>query len=245
MSAAPITAIEFKGFTPDAMRFFEELADNQNKEWMAANKARYEGSVREPLAALVIALNDRFEREGISLRGDPKRSLFRINRDVRFSADKRPYNDHASAALTRDGDKQSPGVLYMQFSPAGSFAAAGFFRPEADMLHRLREGVVADPKGWKAMTAALDAVGLSLGRDDTLVRPPKGFESADAEIADDLKLKSWTVTRTLSPHGIDSPKLVELLVKFGQEALPLLEFGWSALARASSGSLSGSMADRS
>ena len=129
MSTTQIQAAGFSGFSADALKFFVELSKNQNKEWMAENKDRYKRSVQEPLGELVVALTDHFAAEGIPLRGDPKRSLFRINRDVRFSTDKRPYNVHASAALTRDGDRQAAGVLYMQFQPSASFVAAGFFRP--------------------------------------------------------------------------------------------------------------------
>ena len=148
MSTTQTKAAGISGFAPDAMKFFVELSENQKKEWMADNKDRYRRSVQEPLGNLVVALTSCFAAENIPLRGDPKRSLFRINRDVRFSADKRPYNDHASAALTRDGDRQSAGVLYMQFQPSASFLAAGFFRPDPTILARLRQGLAADPKRW-------------------------------------------------------------------------------------------------
>ena len=229
MNAGPTTvdAEEFAGFPADAMRFLDELADNQNKEWMAANKARYEHSVREPLASLVVALSNRFATAAIPLQGDSKRSLFRLNRDVRFSADKRPYNDHASAALTRDGERQSPGVLYIQLAPSGSFAAAGFFRPDPGSLHRLREALVASPEGWSKMVRGLAKSGLALDRGDTLVRPSKGFEDAPDAVADDLKLKSWTITRPISPDELASSLMLDVLEQFGRDAMPLLQFGFS------------------
>lgn len=231
MSTTQSTATDFSGFAPDAMTFFVELSENQNKEWMADNKKRYRRSVQEPLGNLVVALTDHFAAEGIPLRGDPKRSLFRINRDVRFSADKRPYNDHASAALTREVDRQAAGVLYMQFQPKASFVAAGFFRPDPPVLASLRQGVAADPKRWKGMTELLAAARFKLGQDDTLIRIPKGFEGCPAEIEQDLKLKSWTIMQPLSPDEISSPALVDCVAKFARDALPLLEFGWSALAK--------------
>ena len=131
MSAATDTpdAEEFAGLPADAMRFFSELADNQNKEWMAANKARYERSVREPLASLVVALTNCFSAKGIPLQGDPKRSLFRLNRDVRFSADKRPYNDTPAPLLP-------PGQLALRARRRN--AVAGAFGNQSSL--KMRDG---------------------------------------------------------------------------------------------------------
>jgi uncharacterized protein (DUF2461 family) len=61
--------------------------------------------------------------------GDPKRSLFRINRDVRFSADKSPYKTNASWIWSRDGSKTSPGLIYFPFGADEFLAAAGFYMP--------------------------------------------------------------------------------------------------------------------
>ena len=229
MSGSATEATGFTGFAPQAMQFFRDLEANQNKEWMASHKADYEQFVKRPLETLVVALSDRFASQGVPLSGDPKHSLFRLNRDVRFSADKRPYNDHASAALGRDGDRKLAGLFYLQLAPTGSFAAAGFFRPEPDVLHRLREAMVADRKRWATIAAKLTADGLELDRDDVLVRHPKGFEDAPDSVAEDLKLKSWTIRLPLAAARNSSPELADDLVEFGQSARELLEFGWKAL----------------
>jgi uncharacterized protein (TIGR02453 family) len=77
----------FNGFGPGALPFFHDLGANQTRDWFLANKAVYEGQVRAPLAALVEALAFAFAAHDIPLTGDPKRALFRIHRDVRFSKD--------------------------------------------------------------------------------------------------------------------------------------------------------------
>ena len=81
------------------------------------------------------------------------------------------------------------------------------------------------------MSERLAAAGFRLGQDVTLIRVPKSFEGCPAEIEEDLKLKSWMITRSLSPDEISSSALVDCVTKFARDALPLLEFGWSALAK--------------
>jgi uncharacterized protein (TIGR02453 family) len=221
----------FEGFPDDAFAFFEELSANQDKEWFAGNKPRYQRAVLAPLAALVAGVSNRLAEEGLPLRGDPKRAVFRINRDVRFSANKAPYKTHAGAVLTRDGVKQAMGVLYLHLDPAGSFCAAGFYHPEPPMLQAMRTRLVENPSGWAAVEEKLADHALTMSREDALVRAPKGFEAAPEEVEAALKLKSWIVSRDLSRAAMGKPELVEALVGMARDAEPLLRFGWSALDR--------------
>jgi uncharacterized protein (TIGR02453 family) len=220
----------FEGFPPDALAFFRELSANMDKAWFVANKARYENAVRAPLLALVGSLSQGLAAAGLPFRGDPKRSVFRLNRDVRFSHDKSPYKTTAGCVLTRSGDKLSPGVLYFHLDPLGCFAAAGFYAPEPDTLHRMRLGILEDPKGWAKAISALAKTGLELSRGDVLIRPPRGFDAASPEISDALKLKSWVVRRPIPEPDLASPALIETLVRLAQDAEPILRFGWRALA---------------
>ena len=225
----PFTSPPFEGFKPQALAFFRALDDNQNREWFLAHKTDYEKFVRNPLQSLVADISAQLSKAKLPLYGDPRRALFRINRDIRFSKDKRPYQTHASAALTKDGDKQSPGVLYIHIAPAGSFIAAGFFRPEPGTLQALREGLIGDPSGWHKVEQALLKADLPLATDDMLVRVPRGFEDSSEKLADALKLKSWVVRRKLSAADIARPTLVGDIAAFAKNAKPLLNFGWQAL----------------
>ena len=211
------------------MAFFRDLDNNQNKEWFAANKPRYEQFVRGPLQSLVADVSSQLKKARLPLYGDPHRALFRINRDIRFSKDKRPYQTHASAALTRDGEKHSPGVLYIHIDPTGSFVAAGFYCPEPPTLLAMRQGLVAQPAGWGKVELALLKADLSLMSDDTLVRVPRGFEDASPKLAEVIKLKSWVVRRELSAADISRPSLVDQIVALARDSKPLLNFGWDAL----------------
>ena len=223
----------FVGFGPRWAEFFRGLAEHQTKEWFEANRSLYDEDVLEPLRKLVASLTFAFEVAELPLRGDAKASLFRLNRDIRFSKDKRPYKTNVGAVLTRDGTKSAPGLLYLHIEPAGSFAALGFYIPGAPQLAAIREAIVADPARWRALEATLARQKLVLSRESALTRLPKGFDAdAVAEVADAVRLKSFVVSRKLPQSSLRGPSLVDDIVAFAQAGLPLLSFGWSALAKA-------------
>ena len=230
---SPAKAAErFTGFTPALDHFFADLAENMNREWFIANKPRFERSARVPLNRLLTALTLALAVRDIPLTGDPKTSIFRINRDIRFSNDKSPYKLNVSCALTRDGSKQAQGLLYIQVGLGGTFIAAGFYGPAPEQLAAFRDEIADHPKRWSETCAILAAAGLDLSRADTLARLPRGFDADRAgDHADDIRLKSFVVRREITSARRDSPDLVVDISDFAAAALPLLRFGWSALTR--------------
>jgi uncharacterized protein (TIGR02453 family) len=224
----------FAGFGPRALPFFADLAANQTRDWFLANKAVYEQDVRRPLGALVEALAFAFAAHDIPLAGDAKRSLFRIHRDVRFSKDKSPYKTHAGAVMTRDGTKDSNGLLYIQIGgDPGSFTGIGFYGLEPKDLAVLRHAIVDAPERWLETRARLEEAGLAFSTGHAMTRLPKGFEAqAGSALADDLKLRNLIVGRPLAADRLGDANLLDDIVDFAVAGLPLLSFGWSALDRA-------------
>ena len=242
-SPAPAAPGPFTGFGAGALPFFEALAANQNREWFLANKQVYEEQVRAPMAALVEALSFAFAAHDIPLTGDPKRALFRIHRDVRFSKDKSPYKTNAGAVITRDGAKGSPGLLYVQVGGQrdggqgdggqGSFTGVGFYGLEPKDLTTLRRAMADAPERWLELRSALSAEGLDFSTGYAMARLPKGFEAlAGSPVAGDLKLRNLIVSRPIAAERLQDPALVDDIVALASAGLPLLQFGWSALDRA-------------
>jgi uncharacterized protein (TIGR02453 family) len=220
----------FRGFGPKALRFFDNLGSNNDREWFQQHRSEYENEVQRPLAELVTALAAELSQRGVPLTGDPKRSIFRIHRDVRFSNDKSPYKTHAGAVLTRDGTKNSQGLLYIHVASQGSFTAAGFYHPDPDQLAALRREIAAAPERFEALERALKKARLEVGRDEALTRLPRGFDHVPpGPTAETLKLKSFVVHRPLSEESLSRPRLIKEIADFAEEALPLLNFGWAAL----------------
>ena len=221
----------FRGFGADALPFLKALAFHQTREWFEANKATYEADLKSPMGDLVEDLAAAFAKAKIPLKGDRKASLFRIHRDVRFSKAKDPYKTNVGAVMTRSGGKNDPGLLYVHVSLDGCFTAAGFYDPAPEALARLRGAMTRTPKAWKQTCAKLAKSGLAPSDAYALKRNPRGFEDvSDADIVAGLRLKSFIVRRPLADKRLAEPALVGELVDFARDALPLLKWGWDAIA---------------
>ena len=220
----------FAGFRPAAFTFFRELQDNNDPAWFKPRKALYEAEVLAPFRELIAAVGDALGRAGLPLSGDPRRGIFRIYRDVRFSPDKRLYKTHAGAVLTRSGGRRDSGVLYIHVAPGESMVAAGFWHPEPALLARLRRSVLSEPDDFLAIADGLAKAGCPLSSDDKLSRPPRGFEAAKGTpVAEYVGRKSFTAHRMLSDTEMQSPKLVDRIADFASTVMPLLEWGWAAV----------------
>jgi uncharacterized protein (TIGR02453 family) len=219
-------AASFKGFGEKAIPFLKALDFHQSREWFHENRALYESELREPLGDLVEVLTERLAATGLMLAGDRKRSLFRINRDVRFSKDKRPYNQHVSAILSPDGTKMEEGVLFIYFGIDGCRAAIAWWQPAPETLAAMRKAIAEKPAEFHAMVAALKKSGLLLDGEGALKRMPRGFEHvADPELAAAIRNRHFVVRRTIDPAGIHKPELVDEIVDFTLRARPLLDWG--------------------
>lgn len=123
----------FSGFASADLAFLTGLAANNDRDWFTAHRAAYDDGLKPALAALIADTSTACAALDLPLSGDPKRSVFRIHRDTRFSKDKRPYKAHVSATLTRDGLKMSPGMMYMHIEPEGG-SRPGFDPDSIDPL---------------------------------------------------------------------------------------------------------------
>jgi uncharacterized protein (TIGR02453 family) len=222
--------MSFKGFGPQALPFFKALAFHQTKEWFEDNRATYEKDVKGPFGDLVEDLSAAFAKARVPLKGDRKASLFRLNRDVRFAKDKSPYKTHAGAVLTRGGAKNDKGLFYIHVSPEECFVAAGFYHPETEDLGKLRQAIVRAPKDYAKMIATLAKAKIALSDEDDMKRLPRGFESVDTPaVTAALLKKSFIGSRPIPAKRLAEAALIDDLVAFGKEALPLLQWGWGAI----------------
>jgi uncharacterized protein (TIGR02453 family) len=218
----------FAGFSAEGFAFLKKLKKNNNRDWFQPRKELFEQQLQLPMAALLAGVEERLYSAGLPLKCAAKGGVFRIYRDIRFSADKTPYKTHVSGVLRKDGRKDSAGLLYVHAAVDGSFAAAGFWQPDRSMLANWRVRMREKPEEFKKVIKQLDKKGLSLGLEDALQRMPRGFEGvADSELAAYFRLQSFVVSRTLTADELGSAKLPALIAEFAVNARPLLEYGWS------------------
>ena len=220
-----MTAV-FNGFGEKAIPFLKALNFHQSREWFQENRALFEQDLREPLGDLIDVLSERFGEAGIALRGDRKKSQFRINRDVRFSKDKRPYTDHVSAILSPDGTKMEQGVFFVHVGLERCFAAVAWWQPAPPLLQAMRAAVVEKPKVFRAMVSALKKNGLEIGAEGRMKRAPRGFEAVtEPDLAAAVRNRHFVVRHGIEPGRIHSPELADELFAFVLRARPLLDWG--------------------
>lgn len=182
-------------FTPATFAFLRDLAAHNTRDWFEAHRARYEADAKGPMLAFIDALAPRLRAISPHFDAGP-RSMFRIHRDTRFSADKSPYKTHIAAQFRHRGAADgvhAPGY-YLHLAPDGVgderdldgvLAGAGVWRPDAPVLRAVRARMLEEPDRWRAATA-----GLTLGG-ESLKRPPPGVP-VDHPLLTDLRRKDYT-----------------------------------------------------
>ena len=139
-------------FTPETFRFLDDLSANNDRDWFQANKARYEGDVKEPALRFIADFAPHLQEISPHFRADPRAnggSLFRIYRDTRFSKDKIPYKTHTGIHFRHESakDAHTPG-FYLHIEPGGSFVGCGIWRPGSPTLTMIRQAITDDPDAW-------------------------------------------------------------------------------------------------
>lgn len=220
-------------FTPASLKFLRGLARNNRRDWFESHRADYEEHVRGPMAGLVSEMDLRFARFAPEMVGDPGRSMFRLHRDVRFSADKSPYKTHAacwffhgdgSSKVGREAHGGGAG-FYLHLQPGASFAGGGLWMPPRPALQRLRAAIAADPRGFGRLVLAPKLVKRLRGLDEEsmLKRVPRGYD-ASHPAARWLRHQSFTVGRRLSDAEALSGRLTTALETDFALMLPLVRW---------------------
>jgi len=144
----------FTGFTKETARFFNALRRNNDRAWFAAHRETYEREVMEPAKAFVTAIGERLRTVVPRINAVPlvNKSIFRINRDTRFSLDPSPYKTNLGLYFW-EGTKprmESPG-FYFHLEPPDLFLGGGFYMLPDALVVRYRRAVV-DPRLGRELT---------------------------------------------------------------------------------------------
>jgi uncharacterized protein (TIGR02453 family) len=230
MANTPGEPAPFTGFEPDALQFLADLAANNDRNWFKPRKADYERLLKEPMAALCVALAQSFDTLRLPMEADPKRSPFRIYRDVRFSKDKSPYKTGQGADFPWNdskGDAERPrGAVggYFHLEPGNIFVGGGMWHPERARLAAFREKVDRDPnavlkaiedKRFRSVYGSVDG--------ESLTRNPRGFPN-DHPYSYLLRLKDVVFSHRLSDNDVFSAELPDIIAKDLDAARPVLLF---------------------
>ena len=212
----------FPGFPPEALTFLRSLKRNNRREWFQPRKEIFETQVKALMIQLVEAINGEllnFAPEHIT---DPKKAVYRIYRDTRFSADKTPYKTHIAAIFPdHDLQKNSSAGFYFHLTEKSVGIAAGSYRPGPDELRAVRMWLAENHAAFRKASRGPERFFGKLGG-DSVTRMPKGFDAAHP--AEDLiRMKQWLYWVELDAKIATTSRLLPELVKRFRAAAPVIE----------------------
>lgn len=220
-------------FTPALFDFLRELTANNNREWFQANRARYEEDVREPVLTFISDVAPRLRKISPHIVADANRvggSMFRINRDARFSRNGEPYSTAVKVAFRHDSvDRHTPGPgCFLQLGADGVMAAGGLYGADAAMLGIVRQAIADNGARWRRITGNPGLAPMISDRGPVLKNPPRGF-TGDHPLIDDLKRKTFVWYREFPADDACTSDFMDRYVAACKDAAPLTRFLASAL----------------
>lgn len=211
--------------------FLKKLKKNNNREWFLQNKNEFEQTLKFPLQQIILELQDLMKSKAPQINFDPKTSVFRLNRDVRFSENKAPYKTNLGAAFNLKAyhkKDQYPG-LYLHIEPGDCFIGGGLYMPMGDQIRKIREHIQKDPKKFQKIINS-PAVQKNFGGlvGEKLKTAPKGIDKNHPAI-ELLKWKQFIYIKHFNDNDFQKNSVAQLIFKDYQQMLPLLHWLEEAL----------------
>ena len=189
----------------ELLDFYLRLSQNNNKPWFDAHRAEYERSKKQ-LATLAEAFIRGIEEFDPRCKGlQVKDCVYRINRDIRFSQDKRPYKDWHGIYVCPRGKKSGMAGYYIHFEPASNlfFLCGGLYNPTKEVLESVREQIMLEPDDFHAKVLSCGDE-YHLNWEHALKRMPKGYSEADKH-SEYYRLKSYEMYKPLTLNDVLAP----------------------------------------
>lgn len=187
----------------ESFDFLQKLAKNNNREWFTEHKSTFKAH-EQAVKGFYQSLRERLDQHD----DIEKLKMFRIYRDVRFSADKTPYKTHFAGSFSRLG-AQLRGGYYLRLKPGESFAAVGFWQPNKEDLFRIRKELETDAEPFRK-TIGLPAIKKVWGKleGDEVKTSPKGFDKEHPDI-DLIRKKQFIFVRNFTDQEVFSNTLLD------------------------------------
>ncbi|MFN5006476.1 MAG: DUF2461 domain-containing protein [Ignavibacteria bacterium] len=223
----------FQGFDNKAFQFLKHLKNNNSREWFAENKSIYECALREPSKLLLNEIDQLFIKHRLPYEANPKKSLFRINRDTRFSKDKTPYKTNVGITfpIHRKQDHivhatktEKPG-MYLHIEPGACFIAGGLYMPDGQQLKSIRERIESD---WTILHKIQQQRAFKkefpkglLG--EKLKTMPRGYDPEHPG-KEYLRMKQFIVMESIPDSAVKSETLIKALLAKASAMSALIVF---------------------
>jgi uncharacterized protein (TIGR02453 family) len=209
-------------FPAEAIKFLKGLEKNNTRDWFQPRKEIFESTLKEPMHQFVEEINAELLKFAPDHITEPKKAVYRIYRDTRFSKDKTPYKTHLGAIFPRRGlGKDAAAGFYFHVSAKEVGVACGAYAPGPEQLLAIRRFLATNEESFRA-TAAKAKKLMGPVQGSTLQRVPKGFDS-EHPAADLIKRKQWYCWVALDAALATSPKLKAEIVKRFKVMAPMVE----------------------
>jgi uncharacterized protein (TIGR02453 family) len=216
----------FTGFSRETTRFLAELGKNNSKSWFDEHRDEYERYYITPAKEFVEAVGPALREISPDVQAQPRvnGSIFRVNRDVRFSKDKTPYRDHIDMWFW-DGEGRSSAIsgFYLRIAATEVIVGAGAHGMDSDRLKQYRSAVADVGSGAQLVTAIAEAeaAGYSVGGAH-YKRLPKGYENADEATGKLLRHNALFIDATVStPEELRSDAFLDFCIAHWKKMSPV------------------------
>jgi uncharacterized protein (TIGR02453 family) len=209
---------------PEGLAFLRNLARHNDREWFTPRKAIFETELKEPMLAIIRKVTDAMGGFAPGFVRPAEKCLFRIYRDTRFSADKKPYKTHVAAWWAHQGlEKTSGAGYYFHISAKEVVIAAGAYMPEKDQLAAIRHWLLDHHAEFRKVlrTAALRKA-FSEFEGNALTRPPKGFPKEHPAL-DLIQCRQWGLSTTLPAEAALKAGFAATLTRYFKLAAPVVD----------------------
>ncbi len=215
----------FVGFPKEGIKFLRSLKKNNNREWFAKHKTEYEEFVKLPFQSLIAALKPPLEKIMPEIDIHPKRNVFRIYRDIRFSKNKQPYKTHAAAVFHVRGHKwEDSAGYYVHIEPGQIYVGGGLYMPNGDQLKKIRAAIAEKEEEFRSIMESPNfkkTFGTLEG--EKLQRAPVGYP-VDHPMIEWLKFKSFYAGVDWDEKECYSAKFVDNVIGIYEKLIPLIKF---------------------
>lgn len=214
-------------FTPALFDFLRELRAHNDRAWFQRNKARWEQDVRNPALLFIEEVGPALKKISRHVVADSRPaggSLYRINRDTRFSADKSPYKTSVGLLFRHDQGRAVPTpAYYLHIELGESFAGGGMYMPETASLTRIRDAIVSDTPRWKRVVENRAFAPSFTPMGEVLKRAPQGYDPAHPYV-EHLKRKSFVWHSGFSDAEVCGADFMERYIEACRTAAPFMRF---------------------
>jgi uncharacterized protein (TIGR02453 family) len=213
------------------LKFLKDLSKNNDRTWFEKNKPRYLDA-KESFDDFIESLHKEILKFDDDVAGlNPRKLAFRIYRDVRFSADKRPYKTNMGAGMSRNGKMEQEAGYYVHIEPGKSFVAGGLYMPEPANLAKVRQEIDYNAAGLKKIFASKSYKKYFKDLDDydKLKTAPKGYAKDHPEISL-LQHKSFVTSHQFSDVEVKDKNFVKKAAEAFKAMKPLNDFLNEAIA---------------